>query len=152
MVRNQRQQAILKLISEREIDTQEGLCAALAEYGVSVTQATISRDIKDLHLVKIAGTEKKYRYGVEQVELSGLNPKMRNLFRECVVGIRAVNNLILVKTLSGNASTAGMVVDQLKLKEVMGTVAGDDTLLIVCANDKDAETLSHQLNVIREIL
>lgn len=151
MVRNQRQQAILKLIAEREIDTQEGLCAALAEYGVFVTQATISRDIKELHLVKLAGTQKKYRYGVEKVELS-LPPKMRNLFRECVVGIRSVGNLILVKTLSGNASNAGMVIDQLKLKEVVGTVAGDDTLLVVCENEKDAKALSDQLNVIRETL
>ena len=70
---------------------------------------------------------------------------MQNLFRECVVEIRAVNNLLLVKTLGGNASNAGMVVDQLELKEIAGTVAGDDTLLVVCETREDAVKLAEKL-------
>lgn len=150
MVRNQRQQAILKLIESREIDTQEGLCKALADYGYTVTQATVSRDIKELKLVKLPGKEKKFRYGIELPRMAELSPKMQNLFRDCVIGIRYVGNLVLVKTLCGNASNAGAAVDCLEFKEVVGTVAGDDTLLVVCESENDAEILADKLNVIKE--
>lgn len=143
VTRNERQELILKLIAEEEIDTQEELRLALERRGIPVTQATISRDMRELDLIKVSGTNKKYRYA--EVRANSVSPKMQNLFRECVVEIRAVNNLLLVKTLGGNASNAGMVVDQMELKEIAGTVAGDDTLLVVCESAEDAARLAEKL-------
>lgn len=143
VTRNERQELILKLIAENEIDTQEELRQTLEDRGIPVTQATISRDMRELDLIKVGGIQKKYRYA--EARTNSVSPKMQNLFRECVVEIRAVNNLLLVKTLGGNASNAGMVVDQLELKEIAGTVAGDDTLLVVCETREDAVKLAEKL-------
>ena len=102
-----------------------------------VTQSTISRDISDLLLFKVAGLEKKYRYAYINDGESEISPKMKSLFRDCVVGVSAAQNLVVVKTLTGNGANAGAVVDKLNYDEVVGSVAGDDTLLVVC-KDIDA--------------
>lgn len=145
MQRSARHIKILELISSREIETQEELCDALRQQGFLVTQATVSRDIKELHLFKVAGESKRYKYTSVISEESGLSPKMRNLFHECVLSVRNANNLVLLKTLGGNASNAGMVVDKLELDEILGTVAGDDTLLVVCDTNEHAESVVERL-------
>lgn len=145
MLRSARHAKILELISSREIETQEELCNELQKQGYLVTQATVSRDIKDLHLFKVVGTERRYKYTSAVSDDSELSPKMRNLFRECVLRLRCANNLILVKTLGGNASNAGMVLDKLDLSEVLGTVAGDDTLLVVCDTNEHAALVLERL-------
>ena len=137
MLRSVRHTKILEIISHKEIETQEELCAELNAMNYVVTQATISRDIRDLHLFKVAGTEKKYRYAYINDGESEISPKMKSLFRDCVVGVSAAQNLVVVKTLTGNGANAGAVVDKLNYDEVVGSVAGDDTLLVVC-KDIDA--------------
>lgn len=137
MLRSARHAKILEIISSKEIETQEELCEELERQSIVVTQATISRDIRDLRLFKVAGVEKKYRYAYINDGESEISPKMKSLFRDCVVGVSAAQNLVVVKTLTGNGANAGAVVDKLNYDEVVGSVAGDDTLLVVC-KDIDA--------------
>lgn len=149
MHRNSRQAAILEIIAEKDIETQEELCEELVKRNFNVTQATISRDIKDLKLYKVTGTTKKYKYAFIESEGDAVSTKMRNLFRECVQSVNCANNLILIKTLRGNGSTAGTFIDSLALKEVIGTVAGDDTVLVVIDNNENAQNL---VNKFREYI
>lgn len=146
MLRSARHAKILEIISTKEIETQEELCAELNARNLVVTQATISRDIRDLHLFKVAGIEKKYRYAYINDGESEISPKMKNLFRECVISVKAAKNLVVVKTLAGNGANAGAVVDKLSYGEIVGSVAGDDTLLIVCEDDEKAQTVVERIN------
>lgn len=150
MQRSLRQQKILEIIATKEIDTQEELCDELIKANFNVTQATVSRDVKELNLYKVAGTQKKYRYASFDNYLDDVNNRMTTLFKGCVLAINSANNLILVKTMRGNGSTVGVFVDSLKIPEILGCVAGDDTLLIVVdSNDNTArvvEVLKEYLN------
>lgn len=145
MLRSARHAKILEIISQREIETQEELCAELNKLNHVVTQATISRDIRDLHLFKVAGLEKKYRYAYINEAQGEISPKMRSLFRDCVLGVKAAQNLIVVKTLAGNGSNAGAIVDKLNYEQIVGSVAGDDTLLIVCTDNESTEYVVNKL-------
>lgn len=145
MLRSVRHAKILEIISQQEIETQEELCAELNKLNHVVTQATISRDIRDLHLFKVAGIEKKYRYAYINEAQGEISPKMRSLFRDCVIGVKAAQNLIVVKTLAGNGANAGAIVDKLNYEQIVGSVAGDDTLLIVCADKESAEYVVNKL-------
>lgn len=145
MLRSVRHAKILEIISQQEIETQEELCAELNKLNHVVTQATISRDIRDLHLFKVAGIEKKYRYAYINEAQGEISPKMRSLFRDCVTGVKAAQNLIVVKTLAGNGANAGAIVDKLNYEQIVGSVAGDDTLLIVCADKESAEYVVNKL-------
>lgn len=138
MLKTARHAKILEIISRKEIETQEELCAELNALHLVVTQATISRDIRDLHLFKVAGIDKKYRYAYINDGESEISPKMKSLFRDCVVSVKNAKNLVVVKTLTGNGSNAGTVVDKLNYDGIVGSVAGDDTLLIVCEDDDKA--------------
>ncbi|MBE7085377.1 MAG: arginine repressor [Clostridiales bacterium] len=146
MLRSARHAKILEIISRKEIETQEELCAELNALNLVVTQATISRDIRDLHLFKVAGVEKKYRYAYINDGESEISPKMRSLFRDCVVSVRSAKNLVVVKTLTGNGANAGTVVDKLNYAGIVGSVAGDDTLLIVCETDELASAVVDKIN------
>ncbi len=141
MLKSARHAKILEIITKKEIETQEELCAELNKLNYVVTQATISRDIKDLHLFKVSGVEKKYRYAYILNGENEISPKMRSLFRDCVLTVRCAQNLVVVKTLAGNGSNAGTVVDKLNYPEIVGCVAGDDTLLIVCDTNDSAASL-----------
>ena len=145
MHRNARQATILDIISKKDIETQEELCAELNKLNFNVTQATISRDIKDLKLYKVAGTTKKYKYAYIEGEGDVVTNKMRNLFRECVQSINYDNIRIVVKTLRGNGSTAGAFIDSLQFSEIIGSVAGDDTVLIVVDNNENTVVLADRL-------
>lgn len=145
MLRNARQAKILEIIDEKEIETQEELCAELNAMNLVVTQATISRDIRDLHLFKVAGSQKKYRYAHIADGENDISPKLKSLFRNCVLAVRNAQNLVVVKTLTGNGANAGMVVDKLNYEGVIGSVAGDDTLLVVCEDNEYAEKLVAKL-------
>lgn len=143
MHRNARQAMILEIIAAQDIETQDELCAELIKRNFNVTQATISRDIKDLKLYKVAGTTKKYKYAYIEGGGDAVNNKMRNLFRECVQSINCANNIIVIKTMRGNGATAGTFIDMLQYSEIIGTVAGDDTVLIVVdSNEHTVEIMS----------
>ena len=145
MQRNARQAMILEIISKQDIETQDELCSELLKRNFNVTQATISRDIKDLKLYKVAGTTKKYKYAYIEGDGDAVNNKMHNLFRECVQSINWANNIIVIKTMRGNGSTAGAFVDMLQYKEIIGTVAGDDTVLIVVDSTENTSDVALRL-------
>ena len=145
-MRSGRQAVILEIIYSMEIETQEELCAELTKRNYNVTQATVSRDIKELRLFKVAGVEKKYRYAYIDDGNNKISPKMHNLFRECVLTMRPAMNQVVIKTLRGNGSNAGMIVDKVNLPEIVGTLAGDDTLLIVTESVEAAKIVVEKLS------
>ena len=148
MQRNLRQKKILELIKEKEIETQQELCEELSAMEVEVTQATVSRDIRELHLYKVKGTNKRYHYVASEWEEPQVPDKMLSLFRTCVVKICTVGNTVVVKTLNGNGGNAGAVIDMLNYPEVVGTIAGDDTVFSLCENPEKAKTVHNRLNEI----
>lgn len=137
MLRTSRHAKILEIISRQEIETQDELCEELSKVNYVVTQATVSRDIRDLHLFKVAGLEKKYRYTYINTAEGEVSTKMKNLFRDSVLTVRKAQNIVVIKTMTGNGTNAGLVIDKLQYPEVVGTVAGDDTLIMIC-EDNDA--------------
>ncbi len=138
MLRNARHTKILELIEEQEIETQEELCKALADAHFNVTQATVSRDVRELRLFKVAGVQKRYRYAAINKSEGELSDKMRALFRACLETIHVVGNMVVIKTLNGNGANAGVVVDRLDYAEVVGSIAGDDTVFTLCKTPEDA--------------
>ncbi len=141
MKKKDRLNAILKLIEEEEIDRQEELTEKLNLLGFKVSQATVSRDINELSLIKVEGLTKKFKYAVYKQFQPDKSSKMVSLFKQVCQSIVSANNLIIIKTLIGNAGTAGMAIDQMQIPEILGTIAGDDTLLIVTRTNSDAEAL-----------
>lgn len=122
----------MELISEQEISTQEDLVDVLQKAGFSVTQATVSRDIKELGLIKIPGSSGISRYTVPGESLNPRNEdRMKRLFRDSVVCLDYSENLIIIKTLPGEAQGVASTIDNAGWPEVIGTVAGDDTILVV---------------------
>ena len=145
MYRNARQQKILELIAAKEIDTQEELCFELNKLNFNVTQATISRDIKELKLYKIAGTTKKYKYACLENNHEPVQDKMHTLFREGVLSINYANNIIMIKTMRGNGGTICVFIDSLQLNEIIGTIAGDDNVLIVVDTNENTPLVADKL-------
>lgn len=141
MIKSERHKIILKIISEQEIGTQEQLTKKINELGYGVSQATISRDIEELNLIKVEGIKNKYKYIVPYIENDKIPQNILDLLKQVTISITDANNLIIIKTLTGNAGTAGMAIDHMHLKEVLGTIAGDDTLLVITKNSSDAQTV-----------
>ncbi len=130
-MRYARQSKILELIKTQEIDTQERLAGKLQQSGFNVTQATVSRDIKDMGLVKVVGKSGRSCYA-EAPKMSGAESDRYNkILKETVQSIKAAENLIVVKTLSGCANAAAEVIDKMDRPEILGTLAGDNTVFIV---------------------
>ena len=141
-----RQSKILELIKENDIDTQEELLSKLKEYGFNVTQATVSRDIRELGIVKSQGSDGNYKYraGKEHVSVE-ISSKFAVILRQAVSSVACANNLIVVKTYTGMGSAAGAAVDQMELSGVIGTLAGDDTLLIIASDNENASEITAML-------
>ena len=142
-----RQQAILDIITQNELDTQEELASMLQQRGYNVTQATVSRDIKQLGLVKIAGKSKKYRYTQVSYKEHGLHAKYDNIFKESVLSMQNAGNMIVIKTVSGAANSAGAFIDRMNLPQLLGSIAGDDTIFCVTKSEQDAIEV---INLIKE--
>ncbi len=138
-MKSQRQAKILEIISTRNVETQEQLLDALQKEGFRGTQATISRDIKELRIVKELTSIGTYRYTTSSSEVSGsFSSKLNTIFKECVIGIDYAQNIIIVRTLPGLASAAGSAIDAMNLSLVVGTLAGDDTVMIVMRDNNAA--------------
>lgn len=131
-MKNVRQEKLLQIISEEAIETQEQLLQRLNDLGIQSTQATISRDIKQLHLVKEPTGHGRYRYAVS-VQKTKLNfaEKLRTIFRECVLSVASAQNLVVLKTIEGMAQGAAFALDNMAETDIVGTLAGDDTILLV---------------------
>ncbi len=149
-MKSQRQAKILEIISNRNIETQEQLLAALQDAGFRGTQATISRDIKELRIVKELTSLGTYRYTTSSNELSGtFSTRMNTIFRECVVNIDYAQNIVVIHTLPGLANAAASAVDAMNMSTVVGSLAGDDTVMIVM---RDMNTAAAFCGEIRNLL
>lgn len=140
-----RQQKILEIIRNYDIDTQEALIAKLAEAGYSVTQTTISRDINQLKLVKAVTASGAYKYIVPDVKRENNRTVMNSALTDAVTKIEAARNIVVVKTLSGMANAIAVCVDSLNHDDIVGSVAGDDTIIIVTKDDDVADTMAGNL-------
>ena len=138
-MKSQRQAKILEIISTRNVETQEQLLAALQEAGFRGTQATISRDIKELRIVKELTSLGTYRYSTSAGDMTGsFSARLNTIFRESVVSFDYAQNIIVVRTLPGLASAAASALDAMNLSAVVGTLAGDDTVMIVMRDNNAA--------------
>ena len=141
MTKKERLNAICAIINENEVSTQEELTEKLNEIGFNVSQATVSRDINELDLIKVEGANKKSVYRKAGKINADIPQRIKDLFKQITVSIVSANNLIVVKTLNGNGSSAGMAIDQMHIPQILGTIAGDDTLLIVAKSNSDADVI-----------
>ena len=131
-MKTQRQAKIMEIISTRDTETQEQLLEALQKAGVSSTQATISRDIKELRIVKELTALGTYRYTAAAKEVPAtFSNRLNTIFRECVTNFDYAQNIIVIRTLPGLASAAASAIDAMNMSVVVGTIAGDDTVFIV---------------------
>ena len=146
MARNSRQSKILELISTQEIETQDELVTALKNANFDVTQATISRDIKELGLIKILTDSKKYKYTVVSSSVQALSNKCLNIFKECVISVKSAMNLTIVKVIKGTAGMVSGLIDQLSLSQILGCTYGDDTVMVITSDQDDAYFVRDKLN------
>ncbi len=127
---------ILKLIAAENIETQEELAMLLSAQGFNVTQATVSRDIKELRLIKVLTGEGKYKYATVEKAESDLQERFIRLFGNCVVSITSAGNLIVIKTMAGSAAVAAEAIDSMKWPEIAGSIAGDNTVFVAVREGK----------------
>ncbi len=125
-----RQRLILDLIEENIIQTQEELSEYLKENGVRATQATISRDIKELRISKVQTSDGDYRYAIIDTVHDSLNERLEKIFRSAVLSIKRNEDLIVVKTISNTATVCGLAITNAKLKGITGIITGNDTIFI----------------------
>ena len=145
-MKTSRQSLIMQIIAEEDIETQAQLIQALAQRGVSSTQATLSRDIKELQLVKELGSNGKYHYVVSgKAKSSDRELRLRKIFRESVTSYNVAQNIIVIKTLPGLASAACSTLDSMHIESLAGTLAGDDTAFLAMKDNKAAEDFCHEI-------
>lgn len=145
-MRYSRQNKILEIINNNEVDTQEKLATLLKENGYDVTQATISRDIKELQLIKVLGSNGKYKYALGASLDAPISDRFVKIFKETIRSVTPAQNIIVVKTLSGCASAAGEAIDSLNFPHIAGSIAGDNTLMIVIDDIEAVPSLVEKFN------
>ncbi len=136
----------MQLIERYQIETQEELADKLKEHGMDVTQATVSRDIKELRLLKIMVDDQHYKYAPISHSEGTITNRLLTIFTESFVRCDYANNIVIVKTLPGMAQASASAMDTLKWTEIVGTIAGDDTIMVVCRAEKIAEELVNKLS------
>ncbi len=138
-MKSQRQAKIMEIISTQNVETQEQLLEALQKEGFRGTQATISRDIKELRIVKELTNLGTYRYTAASSEMPGsFSSRLNTIFRECVTGYDYAQNIIVIRTMPGLAAAAGSAIDAMNMSVVVGTLAGDDTVMVVMRDNNAA--------------
>ena len=147
-MKNTRQSALLNLIKNNVIDTQEKLQQELRELGFNVTQATVSRDIKALNIIKGLDAEGNYRYRVHETPRGDNQDRYIEIFKRSTLSIKSAMNDVIVKCYSGTASAACAAIDHMYSEMTVGTLAGDDTILIITQDSETARVLVDTLNSI----
>ena len=136
-MKTQRHRAILGLVENNAVETQEELADLLGKHGYTATQATVSRDIKELRLLKVLTDQGTYRYAAADKAEQGIAERLRRVFADTVLTAETAGNLIVIKTLPGGAHAAAELVDTMRFHEIIGTLAGDNTILVIV---RDADT------------
>lgn len=146
MNKYERHLAILSLISESEIQTQDELAGKLMDIGIYATQATVSRDIRELKLVKVLSENGVYKYSSGSVNNVGdVEKRMITIFENSVLSVESAENMLVLKTLSGMAQAAAAALDAMDFDEILGCIAGDDTIIAVLSTKKNTDKISARL-------
>ena len=140
-----RQSKILELINEREIETQEDLATTLKCMGIDVTQATISRDIKELRLIKVTSNTGKYKYGTIEESQNSISDRLVRIFKNSIISIDAAMNIVVIRTIPGAAQICGSAIDSLQMTDVGGTIAGDDTVFVAVRKLESVDEIINNL-------
>jgi Arginine repressor len=145
-MKSKRQNEILTIISEIDVETQDQLLLELKKRGMSATQATISRDIRELHLVKELSSSGMYKYAVSERKASNrVADRLRSIFKNGVLSFEAAQNIVIIKTMPGLASGAAATIDGMNITGVVGSLAGDDTVALFMRNNADANQLCNEI-------
>ncbi len=144
-MKRRRQNRILELIRDNCVETQDDLLNMLSEDGYVVTQATISRDIKDLHLIKVSGTDGRYRYTPSKLDAPDISSKFYSLLSDSVDDVDVGQNIVCIKCYSGMAQAVCASMDTISFDGVIGTLAGEDTIFVLCRTDVQAAALRNEL-------
>ncbi len=145
-MKQKRHTAILELIEKYEVETQEELVELLIKEGYNVTQATVSRDIKSLRLIKTVGKNGAYKYAKDDNKKD--ESKQRTLIAQSAVSVDYAQNIVIIKTHSGMAQGAAAIIDSMNMTEILGTIAGDDTIMCVARTEKEALLLTSKIKAL----
>ena len=151
-MKTKRQDEILRLISGSDIETQEDLVSELRSMGYKVTQATVSRDIRELHLIKVAAKGGGFKYARPERHETAVSERLARILTDSLVNVDSSGNIIVVKTLSGSANVAAEALDNLGWPEILGTIAGDNTVFIVVRNETDSAEITDRIRSLSEQL
>jgi transcriptional regulator of arginine metabolism len=144
-MKGQRHIKIREIIANQEIETQDELVESLRRAGFNVTQATVSRDIKELHLIKVPLDDGRYKYSVPSDQRFNPSQRLKRALSDHFVHIDHTENLVVMKCLPGTANAIGALIDNLEWPEIMGTLCGDDTILIICRTKEHSEHVVQQI-------
>ncbi|HSP46710.1 MAG TPA: arginine repressor [Clostridiaceae bacterium] len=144
-MKTDRRSRILEIVSNKDIETQEDLAEELRRLGFNVTQATVSRDIKNLQLVKMLNSKGRYKYVISRDEGKDMGEKLVSILEQTVVSAEHIDKFVIVKTITASASAAAEAIDQLDLTEIAGTIAGDNTIFIMVRTVEKARDLVEKI-------
>ncbi|MFD2681182.1 transcriptional regulator AhrC/ArgR [Bacillus seohaeanensis] len=144
MNKGQRHIKIREIITNRDIETQDELVEGLKNAGFNVTQATVSRDIKELHLVKVPLMDGRYKYSLPADQRFNPLQKLKRTLTDAFVKIDIAGHMLVMKTLPGNANAIGALIDNLDWEEILGTLCGDDTCLIICRTENETKIVTQR--------
>ena len=144
-MKTKRQREIIELITNYDIETQEELAAKLVENGFNVTQATISRDIRELNLTKIATKGGKQKYAVQSSSDIVSNSKYMRVLNDGIITMDTAGNILVVKTVSGMAMAVAAALDAMQIKEILGCIAGDDTIMCVVKHAEETDRVKEHI-------
>ena len=145
-MKSKRHSKIIEIINSKAIETQDELAEELKSAGFEVTQATVSRDIKTLRLIKIQGSDGKYRYSIINQNKNDMLEKLSSILINTVISVENIDKIVVVKTISGSASAAAEAIDRLELGEIAGTIAGDNTIFILVRTLEKAQELVERIS------
>ncbi len=145
MNKGQRHMRIREIITNYTIETQDEIVDRLREAGYNVTQATVSRDIKELHLVKVPMQDGRYKYSLPADQRFNPLQKLQRALSDAFISIDGASHFLVLKALPGNGNAIAVLIDQLDWNEIIGTISGDDTILIICRTEDSRELVSNRL-------
>lgn len=144
-MKTKRQRKIIELITERNVETQDELAALLEKEGFTVTQATISRDIRELNLTKSVSPDGGQKYSVAVSALGGIYGKYLRVLSDGILKMEIAENILVIKTVSGMAMAVGAAVDAMSIENVVGCIAGDDTIMCIIKTKEDAPVVKARI-------
>jgi len=145
-MKSTRQNAILEVIRDKDIETQEELADELRRRDFKVTQATVSRDIRELRLLKVLSAAGTYKYATADKQENGLSDRFHRIFSESVLSMAHAYNQVIIKTLPGSANVAAEMIDSLRWPEIIGTLAGDNTILMIVRSVEEVDTILRRID------